>query len=1105
MDDSPLDASSGADPVDPELEAALDPFLDWAQARPEPRLKPVLPPLDSKEGLEAGEILGDYELVRRLGLGGMGIVFEARQRSVLGRSVALKVLRGAFSTRTLSRRFLREIAAVAELDHPGIVPVVDACTEGSVPFYVMKFVEGVSAARLIRELRELSRDTQSTASVRAIVESCSLLSASREDTGSGSGGDASAHFEEPYPRFVARLGFQLAQALQYAHEHGFVHRDVKPANIMVTREGRPVLLDFGLASHARDETLTQPGEFLGTVAYAAPEQVRGESVDTRGDVYSLGATLYELLTLRKPFDAENRSALARQIEHQDPPPLNPSVPADLCTIVLCALSKSASARYATPGAMAHDLREFLAGRPIRARPPGAVARAVRWIRRHPRLVTAAAAILLTWVGLQVFAHREAAARVESGQEFVRQYRLERQRWNELLLEYTQPSGSDPLPFLERRELHSNLERTRERAERLAQAADRELHRAFDHVGGFQPARDALAGLGAERLRQALRRNLDILRPELLEEHETSLREYDDRNAHAALLDHHGFVRLTCRKGPIMVELRSEFPPARTVYSGSTPTGPIRAVEGSYIARLSRAGGSEILLPLCIRRDAVYAEDPDARPAREIEIELPGPDELDERLEGFVFVHGGDTLLEDQPPRWAWVDSFQILRHEATNQQFVEWLNEFERLRDSLPESTGGLLAEPELPRLGDALCIERIGQRPGGIYRLRSEMGLGPDQPVRGLTPMGVHRFAELFDLIRPRPRTDHRFTLPSVAELTRAARGADGRRFPWGSQFDPGRCANYESCGFFGADASPVDAGAFPGDLSPFGILDLAGSVGESTRDLVAPVPNRYAVFGGSYRDVNQEEFTTTSVTTVANTNNPMVGFRLVYGRVPDWLVQPDAEPASFEDDFERPDDRVVGNGWQQVVGTHPLALRTNPTVIRNSRLESGRLICQGGSGHFSEASSVWRRIQVSEAAFRVSAVIRCEVAPGQPFPVAGYEFGLSLARGFLARESSYLRLLLLLDGTPLLQFSSPLSGTTTVKGAGRLSIGQLCMFEIDVRGRRAEGRIWPVEQPRPVRSGLSLTLPDTFQRPRYLGLNAPPGAGAKVEVDRVEVRCSR
>ncbi len=300
---------------------------------------------------------GDYEITRELARGGMGVVFLARQVS-LNRKVALKmILAGQLADDIDVKRFYTEAEAAANLDHPGIVPIHEVGQHDGQHYFSMGFVEGQSLAQLLA-------------------------------TG-------------PLPpRDAAALLAKVADAIEYAHSRGVIHRDLKPGNILLGPNGNPRVTDFGLAKKvAGDSGLTASGQIMGTPSFMPPEQAGGNRGDVgpAADVYSLGATLYAMVTGRPPFQAATAMDTVIQVVGNEPVAprrLNAGIPRDLETIVLKCLEKEPAKRYESAAALAGDLRRFLSGEPILARPVGPAERAWRWSKRN-RLV----ASLLTIVAI----------------------------------------------------------------------------------------------------------------------------------------------------------------------------------------------------------------------------------------------------------------------------------------------------------------------------------------------------------------------------------------------------------------------------------------------------------------------------------------------------------------------------------------------------------------------------------------------------------------------------------------------------------------------------------------------------------------------------------
>ncbi len=396
-DESQHASKAGGNPTDsnaPVLETVLETYLDKLAAGEEPDQEAYLreyPELaDALRGvfktlafveatsksiygtsLSPDQWLGEYRIVREVGRGGMGVVYEAIQTS-LNRNVALKVLPpGAVLSPNAPERFLREAETAGKLHHTNIVPVYAVGEEEGIQYYAMQFIEGKSLAQCLKDMRE------------------SDIALTRDDMNQ-----------------IARWGQQIADALAYAHQQGIIHRDIKPSNLLLDAQDNVWITDFGLARTNIHASITMTGDVVGTARYMSPEQAGGSRnpIDERSDIYSLGVTLYELLALNPAFDGESREEVLNRISHQSPQALrqlNPKIPRDLETIIIKCMEKQRTRRYERAVDVADDCRRFLAGDPIRARRTPIIVKAVRWINRH-RFQTAAVLVTLLLILATMF-------------------------------------------------------------------------------------------------------------------------------------------------------------------------------------------------------------------------------------------------------------------------------------------------------------------------------------------------------------------------------------------------------------------------------------------------------------------------------------------------------------------------------------------------------------------------------------------------------------------------------------------------------------------------------------------------------------------------------
>ncbi len=379
--------------------------------------------LDSDSEL-TGEVIGHYCLTREIGRGGQGVVYAAEDQK-LKRQVAIKILsRAAAMSPNARRRFFREATAAAGLDHVGICSIVEVGEHEGIPFIVMPFIVG----RDLREVIKLSGFTgdhsELTSFSSATQDDCEVSDSPSSTPGITLGHDTI--------RSICVIFEKIAMAIHHAHERGLVHRDIKPSNVIVSDDGEPVLLDFGLVldQEAGEEALSEDGNLVGTPAYMSPEQLLGrrDRLDRRTDIWSLGVSLFECLCLKRPFVAPTRQALFRFIADGEAPQarsINRSIPRDLSVIIGVAMEKDPDRRYGTALALAEDIRRFLKRETILARPAGVVLRCTRWMQRNRAAAVATLLVFVVLLGALVVVNR-ARKRAESS-ELVAVYRLDEAR------------------------------------------------------------------------------------------------------------------------------------------------------------------------------------------------------------------------------------------------------------------------------------------------------------------------------------------------------------------------------------------------------------------------------------------------------------------------------------------------------------------------------------------------------------------------------------------------------------------------------------------------------------------------------------------------------
>lgn len=394
--------------------------------------------LDTEAMAPAGETIveqpirktiGDFEIIRELGRGGMGVVYEARQKS-LKRRVALKVLSSGLGLSSKAiLRFRREAEAAGKLHHTNIVPIYTTGEDKGVHYYAMELIDGPSLDAVIRDLKqettEGTEESAADADVPSWLQKTALYDASgpapvQTDCPSSSSSSTITQGTK-YFDHVATMIAEVSDALDHAHEHGVIHRDIKPSNLLLAPDGRLSINDFGLARMLEQPGMTMTGEFVGSPLYMSPEQITAGrvTIDHRTDIYSLGATLYELITLQPPFPGRTRDQVLTQILHKvprSPRQLNRKVPTDLDTICMKAIEKDPDRRYQSAAQLAKDLRAYVNRHAISARRVSPVGKTFRWIMLHPSQACLATLLLAALIASLAIYRSTRARELKSAQE-----------------------------------------------------------------------------------------------------------------------------------------------------------------------------------------------------------------------------------------------------------------------------------------------------------------------------------------------------------------------------------------------------------------------------------------------------------------------------------------------------------------------------------------------------------------------------------------------------------------------------------------------------------------------------------------------------------------
>lgn len=748
----------------------------------------------------SGKRLGEYRIIQEIGRGGMGTVFEAIQEG-LGRRVALKVLRGsAILDDKAIRRFHREAEAVAQLKHPNIVPVYSVGEESGTHYYSMELVEGVSLSQVIRCLRdgllvkqdpfdpvsysgqEIAVEFTKHGSLPTVTVEFGSTEPNEGESRRQSDTRARRAMNREFINTAVEIIAQAADALDHAHSHGIVHRDVKPSNLLLSGRAKVMLTDFGLARGEGSHAMTLTEDIVGTPMYMSPEQALGRHglVDHRSDIFSLGITLYELVTLAPPYESTETHALMRDVATKDPisfRQLSSTLPRDLELVTFKAIEKDPDRRYQSARDFADDLRRFLNYEAVHAKPASMATRCLRTVKRQRvKLVAIGAALALTClVSVLVSWHwrnRAQAAKRElvgKAAEFVNQ-------------------GFQQFGI-------ANEAKDEEAAERAFEEATRRFTAALAIDTENPLAKYGLQELYLVRAQRALDRGAyEFARGLLLTIRNTDVAAR--RGAEVA-----AYERIAVGTGTWKVEtvppgcaislarLDKTFVPGKFEEIGKSPLTAKDIPMGSYLVRVTHPDYAELQVPMYIQRN----ENENVLVTMLRAADVP---------QGMVYVPAGEFIYGDpetSAEQKIFLEGYFIDRTEVTGVEYEKFVAE---TGASPPASWGTNTTCPPALRAW-------------------------PAYNVSWFDAMEFARWAGK--------------RLPTQQEWEKAARGVDGRAYPWGNQFLP------DGCNWRSARRESMRTALWPKGASVYGCLDIVGNVWEWTSDRDSTYATERIMRGGA------------------------------------------------------------------------------------------------------------------------------------------------------------------------------------------------------------------------------------------------------------------